>query len=500
MRKILIANRGEIAIRVIRTAREMGISTVAVASDADKMARHVLAADQVIYIGGSEAKDSYLDQDLILKAAKDSGADAIHPGYGFLSERAEFSDACRDAGVVFLGPSGDSMRCLGSKIDAKKLAQQSGVPITPGFFEQGSSDQAILEAAKRIGMPVMLKASAGGGGRGMRVVREESELESSLALARSEALSGFGDDSMMVEKLIESPQHIEVQVVADAYGNVLPLFERDCSTQRRHQKLIEEAPSPFFDSNSELWPSLRQAAVQLIKAAQYQGAGTIEFILDRASGEFYFLEVNARLQVEHPVTECITGLDLVRLQIESAQGVRFSEKYSQWIEPERTKICGHSIEARIVAEDPRQNYLPSIGKILAWNEPQGPGIRVDTGYGSGAEVSRYYDSLVAKLIVHAPDRKTAIERLREALRNFHILGIKTNIEHLLAILDSPDFREGKIHTGSVDLQLKEFERSTPDPMVLAALLKGAAPTAADHSAFQDTGAWDKVDGWTNTNG
>ncbi len=464
LKKLLIANRGEIAVRVIRAAREMGIRTVAVYSDADRHQMHVALADEAVFLGDPEPSASYLDMGKVIGAAKQTGADAIHPGYGFLSERAEFSQACADNGIIFVGPPASAMRRLGSKIEAKQLAVSVGVPVTPGFFEPGASQGELRAAAARIGFPIMLKASSGGGGRGMRIVRDPAMFDEEFSIASDEALKAFGDGAMMVEKLIERPRHIEVQVLADSHGAVACLFERECSIQRRHQKLIEEAPSAAFadsDAATAVWPKMRGAVESLVSAAGYQGAGTVEFMFDEAGGEFYFLEVNARLQVEHPVTEMITGLDLVKWQLRIAAGEKL-QIAQPLLKGDRNAIKGHAIEVRIVAEDPAAGFMPSVGKIVAWAEPKRPGTRVDTGYGLGAEIPRYYDSLIAKVIAHGETRGQAIQRLESALLDFHILGVKTNISYLLDVLRHRDFERGAFDTGFLG---REFASWLPDPEI-----------------------------------
>lgn len=502
IRKLLVANRGEIAIRVMKAAREMGILTVAVYSEADEHQAHVRMADEAIFIGGSEPGQSYLRIDAILDACRQTGADAVHPGYGFLSERAEFADALAEAGITFLGPPPAAMRALGGKIDAKKIALSVGVPVTPGFFEPGASADQLREASAKIGFPVMLKASAGGGGRGMRIVRRAEDFEDELAIASDEALKGFGDGAMMVEKLIERPRHIEVQLLADQHGNVAALFERECSLQRRHQKLIEEAPSPVFHGGvaEGLWEEMRKASIALAKAAGYVGAGTVEFMVNEAGTEFYFLEVNARLQVEHPVTEAITGLDLVKWQIRIAQGESLDLPESL-MAGRRSAISGHAIEARIVAEDPAAGFLPSVGRLIGWAEPKAPGVRVDTGYGPGAEIPRFYDSLLAKVIAHGSNRLEAIEKLKAALRDFHILGVKTNIPYLLDLLDHPDFRAGKMDTGFLGREFSEWAPSEVWPVELADLVAASAlgSSSGDGGAQKPkaAGAWGLSDGFRN---
>lgn len=493
IRKILVANRGEIAIRVFRTARQMGIGTVAVASVADRDALHPKYADQVVPIGPPEPSESYLKVDRVLAAARESGADAIHPGYGFLSERASFSRACRDNGIVFIGPGPEAMERLGAKIDAKKIAVESGVPVTPGYFEPGATCETLKAEADRIGYPVMLKASAGGGGRGMRAVTGPDEFEASFRLASEEAEKAFGDGAMMVEKLIERPRHIEVQVLADSHGGVACLFERECSLQRRHQKVIEESPSPVM--TDDLWRRMKDASVRLVQAAGYTNAGTVEFMVDDKTGEFYFLEVNARLQVEHPVTEAVTGLDLVEWQIRVAQGEAL-DLPRPLMEGDRSAIRGHAIEARVIAEDPATGFLPSVGRVRGWAEPSGPGIRFDTGFNAGSEVSRYYDSLLAKLIVHGTTREQAIEKLCGALEDTHILGVKTNIAYLLDLSRHAGFRGGNIDTGFLGREMGQWAPSTDVPKSLGALVAAAqrSRAAGDPATRQDVdGPWDMND-------
>lgn len=498
IKKLLVANRGEIAVRVFRAAREMGIRTVAVYSEADASAMHTAMADEAICIGSPEPSVSYLDAGKILAAAKASGADAIHPGYGFLSERADFAEACGNAGIIFVGPPPSAMKKLGAKIEAKQLAVSAGVPVTPGYFEPGATDADLKRAADQIGYPIMLKASAGGGGRGMRIVRDPKDFDNEIAIASDEAQKGFGDGAMMVEKLIERPRHIEVQVLADLHGNVACLFERECSLQRRHQKIIEEAPSPVVDD--ALWQKMRHAAVSLIKTAGYVGAGTVELMFNEPTGEFYFLEVNARLQVEHPVTEEITGLDLVKWQLRIAAGEKL-DIGAGLLDGNRNVIRGHAIEARIVAEDPGQGFMPSIGPILAWAEPKMPGIRVDTGYGPGTEVSRYYDSLIAKVIAHADSRGEAIDKLRQALLDFHVIGIKTNIAYLLDILDSPGFRSGAFDTGYLGREFPDWQGSDTVPAELGLIAESAttAGTTAKGEAPTAT-VWTSGDSFRNVRG
>ncbi len=499
IRKLLVANRGEIACRVFRAAREASIATVAVYSEADASAIHTQLADEAVLIGPPEAALSYLDPVRIINAAREVGADAIHPGYGFLSERASFSEACRDAGITFLGPSPEAMHRLGSKVDAKTLAVKCGVPIVPGFFESGASQERLRVAATDLGYPIMLKASAGGGGRGMRVVRDPALFDSEFETASDEALKAFGDGTMMVEKFVERPRHIELQMLADQHGNVAALFERECSLQRRHQKLVEEAPSPHPTYAEHIWPRMRDAAMQLLREAEYVGAGTVEFMVDPESDEFYFLEVNARLQVEHPVTEAITGLDLVRWQIRITNGEPLNLG-SEITDGVRSAIHGHAIEARIVAENPAVNFMPSTGKIKAWAAPQIPGVRVDTGYAKGSEVSQYYDSLLAKVIAHGETRSAALDRLRAALLDFHILGVQTNIGYLLDLIATDAFQSGHFDTGFIGRSFAEwqppaFPEELGDLVVAASETSTKGPGAPTRSR-----SWDSLDAFRNVRG
>lgn len=494
IKKLLIANRGEIAVRIIKAARELGVRTVAVYSDADAHAMHVSLADEAFAIGAPEPSASYLDIAKIIGVATEAKADAIHPGYGFLSERVEFAEACAAAGIFFVGPPPTAMRALGAKIEAKQQAVAAGVPVTPGFFEPGATAEQLKSAAAEIGYPVMLKASAGGGGRGMRIVRNEADFDQELAIASDEALKGFGDGAMMVEKLIEQPRHIEVQVLADAHGGVACLFERECSLQRRHQKLVEEAPSTVL--TTDIWDRMRAAVASLVRQSGYVGAGTAEFMFDEPSGEFYFLEVNARLQVEHPVTEAITGLDLVQWQLRIASGEKLPDHVLD-IGTDRATIHGHAIEVRIVAEDPARNFMPSVGRILAWAEPKAPGIRVDTGIGPGGEISRYYDSMIAKVIAHGENRPAAIARLRSALLDFHVLGVKTNIAYLLEILDHPAFAEGAFDTSFLGREFADWEPRAEIPPELGSIAEAAlsatVPGQGEHAPLSP--AWGQADGW-----
>lgn len=492
--KVLVANRGEIALRVFRTCRERGIKTVAVASDADRQSLHTEFADERIFLPGNEARDTYLNADLLLAACRETGADAVHPGYGFLSERASFAEAVQAAGLTFIGPSSAAMRRLGDKISAKELAVSQDVPITPGFFRAGASDAELAAAAEEIGFPVMLKASAGGGGRGMRAVFNPSTFLTELRLASEEALKAFGDGQMMVEKLVLKPRHIEVQLVADASGEVAVLFERECSLQRRHQKVIEEAPAPSM--TDELWQKMRSAAIRLAKEAGYQGAGTVEFMVSDETQEFYFLEVNARLQVEHPVTEMITGVNLVGLQLDLAEGKLLKDLLPvALLEGDRRAIRGHAIEARVVAEDPAREFLPSVGKILAWHAPVGAGIRVDAGFAAGKEVSPYYDSLLGKVIAFGAHRSAATATLVQALQQTHILGVHTNIEYLLHLLGLPAFASGEFDTKFIEREVASWQPGRELPLGLYEVLNFQQESAANGPKPSGQSVWNLGDSW-----
>jgi acetyl-CoA carboxylase biotin carboxylase subunit len=438
--KILIANRGEIAVRVIRACREMGIKTVAIYSDVDRDALHVRFSDEAYHCGSPPARESYLVIDRVIEIAKRSGADAIHPGYGFLAENGDFADLCARDGIAFVGPSGDVMRSMGDKVTARQTMEKAGVPIVPGTTEALTDEEAVA-FAKQIGLPVMVKASAGGGGKGMRLVREDKELEPALARARSEAKASFGDDSLYVEKFVEQPRHIEIQVLADTHGNTIHLFERECSIQRRHQKVVEEAPGNGI--TQELRERMGQAAVAAARAVGYVGAGTCEFLVDKHD-DFYFLEMNTRVQVEHAITEAVTGVDIVKAMIRAAAGRPLG------VRQEEVRISGHAIEARIYAEDPDQNFLPSPGEIIVYRPADGIGIRVDSGVYQGASVTVHYDPMVAKLIAWGADRREAIERLDRALAEFVVKGIKTSIPFHRKVVRHPVFLEGRYDTGFID--------------------------------------------------
>ena len=475
-RTLLIANRGEIAVRVIRTARAMGLRTVAVHSEADRNARHVAMADEAVLLGPSRARDSYLNIERVIEAARETGAEAIHPGYGFLSENAEFADACAKAGIVFVGPTGAMMRAMGSKSGSKELMEKAGVPLVPGYHGKAQDEATLAAAAAKIGFPVLVKASAGGGGRGMRVVKKADELAASIDSARREAKAAFGDDRMLIEKLVQNPRHIEVQVIGDSHGNLLSLFERECTLQRRHQKVIEEAPSPTLKpvQREAVCAAARKAAA----AVSYVGAGTIEFVSD--GKDVFFIEMNTRLQVEHPVTELITGIDLVEWQLRVAAGETLP------MTQEQITLRGHAIEARVYAENPDKNFMPSVGGIRSWNMPaQSAGLRIDAGYRQGDIVSPYYDAMLAKVIAWAPTRDVAIDRLSSALEQSDVRGIVTNIPFLAALVSHPAVRANAIDTGFIERELKHLTASPKPPQelefaaALAAILRVEAGAAED---------------------
>jgi acetyl-CoA carboxylase biotin carboxylase subunit len=446
VRKVLIANRGEIAVRVIRACRELGLQSVAVYSEADRSALHVRQADEAYAVGPPPSRDSYLRIDRMLEAARKSGADSVHPGYGFLAENAAFARACEEAGITFIGPRSDTIALMGEKTSARRLAREAGVPVVPGTLEPVADEAALRREAERIGYPLMLKAAAGGGGKGLRLVARPAELVSALARARSEAGSAFGDENVYLEKAIERPRHVEVQVLADRHGHAVHLFERECSVQRRHQKVIEESPSPLL--TPELRERMGAMALALVERAGYVNAGTLEFLVD-AGRNPYFLEMNTRLQVEHPVTELVTGVDLVKLQIRIAQGEPLP------LRQQDLRQTGHALECRIYAEDPEQNFMPSPGRILALRVPDGPGVRVDTGVYEGYQVPIHYDPLLSKLVVHAATRDEALARMRRALAEYRLVGIRTTLPFFERVLRHPDFVAGDYDTGFVARVLAE---------------------------------------------
>ena len=486
-KKILVANRGEIACRVMRSARELGYGTVAVYSDADAGARHVRLADEAVRIGPAAPLESYLCGDRILEAAKSTGADAVHPGYGFLSENAAFATACLAAGVVFIGPPASAISSMGSKRESKRLMEEAGVPCVPGYQGDDQEDQHLIEAAAEVGFPVMVKASMGGGGRGMRWVNSAAELPEQLRLARSEAASAFGCGDLILERGIVNPRHIEFQIFADSFGNVIHLGERDCSIQRRHQKVVEEAPSPFMD------PTLREAmgaaAVNAARVCGYVGAGTVEFLVDDAR-DFYFLEMNTRLQVEHPVTEGITGVDLVAWQLQVAAGEPLP------LRQEEVCLTGHAIEARLYAEDPSEGFLPRTGAVLRWQPPEGVGVRVEHGLSVGDVVSAAYDPMLAKVIAVGPSREVARRRLGRALTDLSLLGVPTNSGFLTSVLNTDRFAGGDVTTGFIPLEYPEGFPSTLSRLEPAGLYLGVA-AALFHRAEASLCGEELRYGWSN---
>lgn len=485
-RKVLIANRGEIAVRVARTLREMNIASVAVFSDADREALHVRKADEAVGVGPAAARESYLSIERILDAAKRTGAEAIHPGYGFLSENAGFAAACEGAGIVFIGPPAEAIRRMGSKTEARKVAASNNVPTVPGSAEGLTDPAEALDFARRAGYPVMLKAVAGGGGKGMRRVDREEDFHSLFTMASGEATAAFGDPSVYVEKLIENPRHIEIQVLGDRHGNLIHLGERECSIQRRHQKIVEECPSPVMALEPSLRDRMGEAAVRAARAAGYYNAGTVEFLVD-SRRNFYFLEMNTRLQVEHPVTELVTGLDLVRLQVEIAAGMPLS------IRQQDVSWHGSAIECRIYAEDPELQFFPSPGRIAQLDEPSGPGVRVDSGVYSGWTVPLDYDPMLAKLAVWAGSRQHAAERLHRALGEYHVLGIRTNIDFFRELVTDPEFLAGELDTGFLDRYLARRGPSEPDAKTVAvAKAVLAKANAANTQTAPENSRWREI--------
>tara|TARA_B100000497_G_scaffold83642_1_gene93211 strand:- start:4674 stop:6158 length:1485 start_codon:yes stop_codon:yes gene_type:complete len=465
MEKVLVANRGEIALRIIRSLKEMGIQTVAVYSEVDRDAPHVKAADEAVLLGPAPSKDSYLRGDKILAASKKLGVDGIHPGFGFLSENSAFANQVEASGITFIGPSAHAMEIMGDKLAAKEAVSEYNTPLVPGTEEAISNIAAAKERAKEIGFPILIKASAGGGGKGMRIVENEAEFEDQMNRAISEAVSAFGDGSVFIEKYVLGPRHIEIQLLADKHGNIVYLFERECSIQRRHQKVIEEAPSAV------LTPALRKKmgedAVNVARACDYVGAGTVEFLLD-ANMDYYFLEMNTRLQVEHPVSELISGIDLVKEQVKVARGEKLG--FTQ----DDLKINGHAIELRVYAEDPQNNFLPDIGKLEIYQKPEGPGVRIDDGFEEGMQIPIYYDPMISKLIVHAENREAAIGRMKRAIKEYHIKGVKNTLAFGSYVMNHEAFVSGNFDTGFVKDHFKPEDLNTEceKEIEVAALLAG----------------------------
>ncbi|UGX98287.1 acetyl/propionyl/methylcrotonyl-CoA carboxylase subunit alpha [Bradyrhizobium barranii subsp. barranii] len=475
-RTLLIANRGEIACRVIRTARAMGLRTVAVYSEADRDAMHVALADEAVLLGPARARDSYLSVERLIEAARKTGAEAVHPGYGFLSENAEFARACLEVGLVFVGPTAAMMTAMGSKSGSKELMEKAGVPLVPGYHGEAQDEATLSKAADNIGFPILVKASAGGGGRGMRIVRSADELGPAIVSAKREAKAAFGDDRMLIEKYVDNPRHIEVQIIGDSHGNLLSLFERECTLQRRHQKVIEEAPSPTL--NPAQRETVCAAARKAAGAVNYVGAGTIEFVSD--GKDVFFIEMNTRLQVEHPVTELITGIDLVEWQLRVAFGEALPLKQDE------IRLNGHAVEARVYAENPTKNFMPSVGRISTWRLPaETGGLRIDAGYREGDTVSPYYDALLAKMIAWAPTRDVAIERLNRGLQDSDVRGIVTNIPFLSALMTHPKVRTNAIDTGFIERELAGLTQASPAPGELELCAAVAAVVNDERQAAQD---------------
>ncbi|MCS3725945.1 acetyl/propionyl/methylcrotonyl-CoA carboxylase subunit alpha [Bradyrhizobium betae] len=474
-RTLLIANRGEIACRIIRTARAMGLRTVAVYSEADRDAMHVALADEAVLLGPARARDSYLNVERLIEAVRKTGAEAVHPGYGFLSENAEFAQACYDAGLVFVGPTAGMMTAMGSKSGSKALMERAGVPLVPGYHGDAQDDATLAKAAEKAGFPILVKASAGGGGRGMRIVRSADELGPAIVSAKREAKAAFGDDRMLIEKYVDNPRHIEVQIIGDSHGNLLSLFERECTLQRRHQKVIEEAPSPTL--NPAQRETVCAAARKAAGAVNYVGAGTIEFVSD--GKDVFFIEMNTRLQVEHPVTELITGIDLVEWQLRVAFGEALPLRQDQ------IRLNGHAVEARVYAENPTKNFMPSVGRISTWRLPaEGGGLRIDAGYREGDSVSPYYDAMLAKMIAWAPTRDVAIERLNRGLEESDVRGIVTNIPFLSALMTHPKVRSNAIDTGFIERELAVLTSAAAAPGELELCAAVAAVVNDERQAAQ----------------
>ncbi|MEM6344491.1 MAG: acetyl-CoA carboxylase biotin carboxylase subunit [Bacteroidota bacterium] len=488
IKRLLVANRGEIALRIMRTAREMGIQTIAVYSEADRYAPHVRFADEAYLLGPPAAAESYLLGEKIIRICEDNAIDAIHPGYGFLSENAQFARQVAKAGIIFIGPSGDAMDLMGDKLSAKQAVKSYNVPLVPGLDEAITDVEEAQKIAQEIGFPVLVKASAGGGGKGMRIVEKKEEFAEQMERAVSEAVSAFGNGAVFIEKYVGSPRHIEIQVLADSHGNVVYLFERECSVQRRHQKVIEEAPSAVL--TEELRQQMGEAAVNVCRACDYVNAGTVEFLLDE-NHNFYFLEMNTRLQVEHPVTEMITGLDLVREQIRVAEGEKLSFGQAD------LQINGHSIEVRVYAEDPTNNFLPDIGKLHIYQRPQGSGVRVDDGFEEGMDIPIYYDPMIAKLIVHGADRETAIQKMIRAIDEYQVVGVQTTLDFCRFVLQHEAFTSGNFDTHFVkkyfspevlDKELDDIEQ-TLLALVAEKALNGPVEVSQAAHPHQPKSAW-----------
>ncbi|HXI13274.1 MAG TPA: biotin carboxylase N-terminal domain-containing protein [Thermoanaerobaculia bacterium] len=489
IRRVLVANRGEIAIRIARSCREMGIESVLASSEDELSSFAAGYFDDVVSLGEGDSRETYLNVSRVIDAARAAGADAIHPGYGFLSERAALASACEDAGIVFIGPGADVIELMGSKSASRQLMTRLGVPVVPGYDGEEQGQDRMTEEAGKIGFPLLVKASAGGGGKGMRVVRDPGGLVEALDAARREAGKSFGNDRLLMERYIEQPRHVEFQVFGDRQGSVVHLFERDCSIQRRHQKVVEETPAPLF--SPELRQKMSEAALAAARGVGYTNAGTVEFIL-APGGEFYFLEMNTRLQVEHPITESVTGTDLVRAQIRVAEGQPLPWRQEEIFQR------GHAVECRIYAEDAENDFLPQTGTITTYREPSGPGIRVDAGVMRGSEITIRYDPMLAKLVAWAESRDAAIDRLVRGLREFVVLGVTTNLSYLRRVVDHEAFREGKVHTGFLGEHREALRKERPDELAaIAAVLAGVIPAArSPHVSSSLPSVWDSLGGWS----
>jgi acetyl-CoA carboxylase biotin carboxylase subunit len=493
IKKLLIANRGEIAVRVIRASHELGIPTVGVYSTADRDSLHVQLADEAICIGEPPPAESYLNIDKLVSTARNVGADAVHPGYGFLAENANFAKRCEEAGLIFVGPSSRTLRLVGDKVESRKIMVQAGIPVIPGMYNKARSLKQSVAEAKKLGFPVLVKASLGGGGKGMRIVEQENDLEKALLSGRRESKSAFGDASVYIEKYVARPKHIEFQILGDQYGQLIHLFERECSIQRRHQKLVEETPSPAL--NTELRQRMGELAVRAAKTVGYTNAGTIEFLYDK--GNFYFLEVNARIQVEHPITELTTGVDLVKQQLLIASGEPLS------LSQDSVFQRGHAIECRIYAEDPGNRFLPSPGRILFVHEPSGPGIRMDSGIYSGFDVTRFYDPILSKLVVWGEDRETARRKAVSALSDYVILGIRTTVDFLLHLVNHADFAAGKTYTDFIEKNMGGWSDAGPKEHLDLAMIAAAihsykqlsAPTRREGTVEVSFSPWSALGRW-----
>ncbi|MBI5267356.1 MAG: acetyl-CoA carboxylase biotin carboxylase subunit [candidate division Zixibacteria bacterium] len=490
-KKILVANRSEIAVRVMRGCKALGIPTVAVYSEADAHSKHRMIADQSVLIGPPSPRESYLNIERIISAARETGCDALHPGYGFLAENPLLPKACKEAGIVFIGPGADAMRLLGNKVESRVKMADAGVPLIPGMKGSSADIAQFEKAAESAGYPVIIKAAAGGGGKGMRIVREESQLADALAAARREAMNAFGDDTVYLEKYLSDPRHIEFQVLADHHGHCVHLFERECSIQRRHQTIIEETPSTAL--TDELRARMGADAVRVAQAAGYTNAGTVEFLLDK-SGKYYFLEMNTRIQVEHPITEMVVGVDLVVEQIKVAAGLPLGDHLK------KLSQRGHAIECRIYAEDGENNFMPSIGTIVHYSEPEGPGIRVDSGIMAGMDIGIHYDPIMAKLIVHAPDRSTAIAKMTDALEQYKILGVKTSRRFMIEVLNHPEFVAGRTYTSFIDDHMSARATGSDGHVALAAAVASAVAAApvkvsSGGSRKSSVSPWESVGAW-----